>query len=70
MKKKVARARISPEMWTRLNNGETVTVRIPADVCELRLSLHDGDEFSHFDRLFDDLWRKLFPKRFTSWILR
>lgn len=67
---RTAKARISPEMWARLNSGETITVRIPPNVKELKLSLYEGDEFSQFDRLFGDLWERLFPKRLTSWILR
>ena len=59
MKKRVAKARISPEMWTRLNNGETIRVRIPADVCELRVSLREGDENALFDGIFGGIWRNL-----------
>jgi hypothetical protein len=61
MKKKVAKARITPEMLARLNNGETVTVNIPPDVCQLRLSLHDGEK-DLFDEVIDGLFRKLFRK--------
>jgi hypothetical protein len=62
MKKKVAAARITPDMWTILNSGGTVKVRIPADVCELRLSLHEGDENAMFDRVLSDLWRSCLRK--------
>jgi hypothetical protein len=61
MKKKVAKARISPEMLERLNNGETVTINLPPDVCQLRLSLHDGEK-DMFDEIFDGLFRNLFKK--------
>ncbi len=65
MKKRVAKARISPEMWTRLNNGETLKVRIPADVCELRVSLVEGDENALFDGVFSGMWRS-FLRRFQK----
>lgn len=61
MKKKVAKARISPNMLDRLNRGETVTVNIPPDVCQLKLSLHDGEK-DMFDVVFDGLFRSLFKK--------
>jgi len=68
MKKKVAKARITPEMLDRLNQGETITVNIPADVCQLRLSLHDGEK-DMFDELFNGLFRNFF-KKFTSRTLK
>jgi hypothetical protein len=61
MKKKVAKARITPEMLDRLNRGETVTVNIPSDVCQLRLSTHDGEK-DMFDEIIDGLFRNLFRK--------
>jgi hypothetical protein len=61
MKKKVAKARITPEMMERLNNGETVTVNIPPDVCQLRLSTRDGEK-DMFDEIFDGLLRNLLRK--------
>jgi hypothetical protein len=61
MKKKVAKARITPEMLDRLNRGETVTVNIPPDVCQLRLSTHDGEK-DMFDEIIDGLFRNLFRK--------
>jgi hypothetical protein len=61
MKKKVAKARITPEMLDRLNRGETVTVNIPPDVCQLRLSTRDGEK-DMFDDVFDRLLRSVFRK--------
>lgn len=61
MKKKVAKARITPEMLDRLNRGETVTVNIPPDVCQLRLSTRDGEK-DMFDEIFDGLLRNLLRK--------
>lgn len=61
MKKKVAKARITPEMLERLNNGETITVNIPPDVCQLRLSSRDGEK-DMFDDIFDGLFRNIFRK--------
>jgi hypothetical protein len=61
MKKKVAKARITPEMLERLNKGETITVNIPPDVCQLRLSLHDGEK-DMFDEIIDGLFRNLLRK--------
>ena len=68
MKKKVAKARITPDMLDRLNRGETITVNIPPDVCQLRLSLHDGEK-DLFDDIFDGIFRNFFRK-FTSRTLR
>jgi len=61
MKKKVAKARITPEMLDRLNRGETITVNIPPDVCQLRLSTNDGEK-DMFDAIIDGLFRNLFRK--------
>ncbi len=68
MKKKVAKAKISPEMLERLNRGETITINIPADVCQLRLSLYDGEN-DLFDGFFDGFFRHFFSK-FTSRTLK
>jgi hypothetical protein len=68
MKKKVAKARITPEMLDRLNNGEIVIVNIPPDVCQLWLSLHD-DKKDMFDEIFDGMFRNFF-KKFTSRTLK
>jgi len=68
MKKKVAKARISPEMLDRLSRGETITINIPADVCQLRLSRYDGEK-DLFDVVFDGFFRNFFSK-FTSRTLK
>jgi len=61
MKKKVAKAKITPEMLDRLNRGETVTVNIPPDVCQLRLSTRDGEK-DMFDVIIDSMFRNFFRK--------
>lgn len=61
MKKKVAKARITPEMMERLNRGETITVNIPPDVCQLRLSTRDGEK-DMFDEIIDGLFRNFLRK--------
>ncbi len=59
MKKRVAKARVTPDEWTILNNGGTVVINIPPDVCQLRLSLYEGDENAMFDRVLSGWWRRI-----------
>jgi hypothetical protein len=68
MRKRVAKAWISPDMLERLNRGETVTINIPPDVCQLRLSFREGEK-DLFDDIFDGIFRNFFRK-FTSRTLR
>lgn len=68
MKKRVAKARISSDEWTILNSGGTVIVNVPPDVCQLRLSLHEGDENAMFDRVLSGMWRRILRKLQKSYL--
>jgi hypothetical protein len=59
---RTAKAWISPEVWERLSNGETVTVRVPPNVSELRLSRHKYDGNDIFSEIFDGLFGRLFRR--------
>jgi len=47
----------------RLNRGETVVVRVPPNVSELRLSTRKSSGNSLFVGIFDSLFRDFFKRR-------
>jgi len=60
---RTAKAWVSPDILERLNRGETVVVRVPPNVSELRLSTRKSSGNSLFVGIFDGLFRDFFKRR-------
>lgn len=60
MKGKVAQAKITQEQLLRLQAGGRVTIRLPKDVAQLRLTLKEPGydaAFAELSDLFDQFWK-------------
>ena len=60
MKGKVAQAKITQEQLLRLQAGGRVTIRLPKDVAQLRLTLKEpcyDAAFAELSDLFDQFWK-------------
>jgi len=53
---RVAKVKLTPDQLAKLQQGDTLQIRLPQNVALLRISLRTGDVFQQFDELFDRFW--------------
>jgi hypothetical protein len=60
MRGKIAQAKITQEQLLRLQAGGRITIRLPKDVAQLRLTLKEPGydaAFAELSDLFDQFWK-------------
>jgi hypothetical protein len=65
MQGRIAKVRLDPAQLRLLQDGYSLSVRLPKDVALLRISTKDGDIFAKFDRFmnrFCKIWDDFFEQ--------
>jgi hypothetical protein len=57
MKGRVAQIKLSEEQLARLHAGGRITVRLPKNVAQLRISAQEGHVFREINTLLDKFWK-------------